>query len=143
MNSLLPDDTPAPRSDMLVARSLDASLTVRDLSASVVWYCDVVGWTVTREYRREERLYAVAIHAGSVELLLVQDDGAKGLDRPKGEGFSLQITTAQSIDDLAARIKERGGVLDAEPFSMAGKRAFRLRDPDGFRFTVSSPRETP
>lgn len=68
MNSLLPDDTPAPRSDMLVA---------------------------------------------------------------------------QSIDDLAARIKGRGGVLDAEPFSLAGKRAFRLRDPDGFRFTVSSPRETP
>ena len=125
----------------LVARSLEASLTVRDLSASVAWYRDIVGFGVLREYRRDERLFAVALQAGSVELLLAQDDGAKGLDRPKGDGFSLQLTTSQDIDELAARIKARGGVLDTEPFVMAGKRAFRLRDPDGFRFTISSPRE--
>ena len=73
---------------------------------------------------------AVAPESGGVELLLVQDDGAKGSNRVKGEGFSLQITTVQDIDELAARIKARGGVLETEPIAVAGKRGFRLRDPD-------------
>jgi predicted enzyme related to lactoylglutathione lyase len=135
------NDAPASPPDALVARSLEASLTVRDLSASVAWYREVVGFTVAREYHRDERWIAVALQAGSVELLLVQDDGAKGLDRAKGDGFSLQVTTAQDIDALAARIQAQGGVLETAPMTMAGKRAFRLRDLDGFRFTISSPRE--
>jgi uncharacterized glyoxalase superfamily protein PhnB len=125
--------------EALDAQSLDASLTVRDLPASVAWYRDVVGFTIAREYRRDGRLLAVAVRAGAVQLLLGQDDGAKGLDRPKGEGFSLQLTTAQSVDAIAAQIKAHGGVLDSEPADLWGKRAFRLRDPDGFRFTISSP----
>jgi len=92
-----------------------------------------------RRHERGGRLIAVSLRAGAVRLLLTQDDGAKGLDRAKGEGFSLQITTTQDVDALAARIKERGWTLDTEPFSMPHTRAFRLRDPDGFRFTVSTP----
>jgi len=135
------DNTPLPPAEGFIARSLEASLTVRDLAASTAWYRDVMGFAVAREYRRDETLIAIALSAGGVELLLVRDDGTKGLDRAKGEGFSLQFTTVQDIDDLAARVKARGGVLDTEPFALAGKRAFRLRDPDGFRFTISSPRE--
>jgi uncharacterized glyoxalase superfamily protein PhnB len=135
------NDAPASSTTALVARSLEASLTVRDLPASAAWYRDVVGFTIAREYRRDERLIAIALEAGGVELLLVQDDGAKGWDRAKGEGFSLQVTTTQDIDGLAARIKARGGVLETEPVALAGRRAFRFRDPDGFRFTISSPRE--
>lgn len=136
------NDTNDPCSSIptsLEARSLEASLTVRELAASLAWYRDVVGFTIAREYRRDERLVAIAIRAGSVELLLVQDDGARGTERAKGEGFSLQLTTTQDIDELAARIKGRGGVLDTEPIAVAGRRGFRLRDPDGFRFTISSP----
>ena len=140
-DSLVSTDTSAASTNLLVARSLEASLTVSDLSASAAWYRHVVGFTVAREYRRDERLIAIALRAGSVELLLVQDDGSKGQGRAKGEGFSLQITTEQDIDELAARVKVRGGVLETEPITLAGKRAFRLRDPDGFRFTLSSPRE--
>jgi predicted enzyme related to lactoylglutathione lyase len=134
---LIPDDVSSSRID-LEAQSLEASLTVRDLLASLAWYRDVVGFTIAREYRRDERLFAVAIQAGTVELLLVQDDGAKGIERAKGEGFSLQLTTTQDVDVLAAQIKARGGVLDTEPIAVGGRRGFRLRDPDGFRFTISS-----
>ena len=128
--------------DGLVARSLEASLTVRDLPASIAWYRDVVGFAVDREYRRDGQLRAVALRAGAVRLLLGQDDGAKGWERAKGDGFSLQLTTAQDVDALAARIRARGGTLASEPADAWGARAFRLCDPDGFRFTVSSPRET-
>jgi len=121
-------------------RALSASLTVKDLRASLAWYRDVLGFTVNQEYEREGKLRAVSLKAGSVQLLLGQDDGAKGLDRVKGEGFSLQITTAQNVDDIANRIKARGGILDSEPADAWGARVFRLQDPDGFKLVISSER---
>lgn len=128
---------PAP--DPFLARSLSASLTVSDLQASLAWYRDVVGFTVDQEYEREGRLLAVALRAGDVRILLNRDDGARGLDREKGAGFSLMMTTDQDVDSVAARIREHGGTLDTEPADMPwGGRAFRLRDPDGFRFAVTS-----
>ena len=121
------------------ARTLSASLTVKDLQKSLAWYRDVVGFTVDREYERGGKVRAVALKAGDVRILIGQDDGAKGLDRVKGEGFSLQITTAQNVDDIAKRIKEFGGTLESEPTDMPwGPRVFRLRDPDGFKLTISS-----
>jgi uncharacterized glyoxalase superfamily protein PhnB len=121
-------------------RTLSASLTVKDLRASVAWYRDVVGFTVDEEYEREGTLRAVSLKAGAVRIVLGQDDGAKGWDRVKGEGFSLQITTAQNVDAMASRIKTLGGTLDAEPADVWGRRAFRLRDPDGYRLVISSER---
>jgi predicted enzyme related to lactoylglutathione lyase len=55
--------------------------------------------------------------------------------------MSFQITTAQDVDGIAARIKSAGGVLASEPMTMPwGSRAFRLQDPDGFKITISSVR---
>ncbi len=130
---------PVTTGDSLVARDLGASLTVSDLAASVAWYRDVFGLIDDREPRREDRLIAVSLRTGGVRILLTQDNGGRGSDRAKGEGFSLLLTTTQDIDALAAGIRERGGSLDSEPADMSGMRAFRLRDPDGFRFTISSP----
>jgi uncharacterized glyoxalase superfamily protein PhnB len=127
-------------SDALDVTDLAASLTVRDLAASARWYTDVVGFTTDRRHERDGRLVAVSLRAGHVRLLLTQDDGAQGDDRAKGVGFSLQLTTAQDIDAIAARMASRGGVLDSPPMSTPwGVRVFRFRDPDGFRFTMSSP----
>jgi hypothetical protein len=83
---------------------------------------------------------AVSLKAGVVRILLSQDDGAKGLDRARGEGFSLMITTAQDVDALAKGIKDRGGVLASEPAEMHGARGFRLVDLDGFKLTISAVR---
>lgn len=121
------------------ARSLAASLTVKDLQKSLSWYLDVMGFTVYQKYEREGKLMGVVVQAGDVRLLLGQDDGAKGWDRIKGEGFSLLLTTDQNVDEIASRIKERGGTLQSEPADMPwGARAFRFEDPDGYRFSISS-----
>ncbi len=123
-----------------VAESIGVSLTVRDVAASRDWYRDVLGFQVQREMEREGTLRGVVITAGSVRMLLNQDDGARGWDRVKGEGFSMQFVTTQSIDDVAARIRNAGGTLETEPADMPwGPRAFRIRDPDGYRFSISSP----
>ncbi|HXT48144.1 MAG TPA: VOC family protein [Gemmatimonadaceae bacterium] len=125
----------------LTAQKLQASLTVNDLPTSLAWYRDVIGFTVNQEHVREGKLRAVSLKAGDVEILIGQDDGAKGFDRVKGAGFSLQLTTTQNIDGLANDIKKRGGTLATEPADMPwGARVFRVRDPDGFTLAFSSPR---
>jgi uncharacterized glyoxalase superfamily protein PhnB len=126
----------------LTAQSLEVSLTVADARHSATWYRDALGFCIDREFEREGKLRAVSLRAGSVRILVSQDDGSKGADRIKGEGFSIQITTAQSIDEIAARARKTGAVLDTEPMDAFGVRVFRLRDPDGFRLVVSSPRIT-
>src|SRR6266850_186691 len=111
------------------ARTLSVSLTVKDLQKSLAWYRDVLGFTVDQKHEREGKLRAVSLKAGDVRVLIGQDDGAKGWDRVKGEGFSLQITTDQNVDEIAKRIKELGGTLDLEPTDMPwGARVFRVRD---------------
>ena len=123
------------------ARSLGNSLTVKDLEKSVKWYHEVVGFVIDNKYERDGKLLSVAVKAGDVRILLNQDDGKRGWDRVKGEGFSLMLTTAQDIDQIADRIKEMGGTLETEPADMPwGVRMFRLRDPDGFKIAISSPR---
>jgi uncharacterized glyoxalase superfamily protein PhnB len=130
--------TPGP----FAGKSLQASLTVKDLQKSIAWYVDVVGFTLDRKIEREGTLRGVAISAGDVRIILNQDDGAKGWDRIKGLGFSLQITTTQDVDEIARRIKDRGGALDSEPKDMPwGARVFRVRDPDGFQWNISRPRD--
>jgi len=123
----------------LNGRTLSNSLTVKDLAASLAWYTDVVGFAVDQKHEREGKLVAVSLKAGDVRILINQDNGAKGWDRAKGEGFSMMITIDQSVDEVANRIKEAGGTLELEPTDMPwGKRVFRLLDPDGFRIAISS-----
>ena len=115
---------------------------MKDLRKSLAWYQDVVGFVVDRKHEREGKLMAVSLKAGDVRLLIGQDDGAKGWDRVKGEGFSLMITTVQNVDEIANQIKERGGILESEPSDTPwGARMFRLKDPDGFKLVISSVRE--
>ncbi len=122
----------------LAASALAASLTAGDVRASVAWYRDVVGFVVEREYERGGTVAGVVLRAGQVRILVNQDDGARGLDRAKGEGISLMIT-APDVDAIAARITASGGTLDSPPTDMPwGARAFRVRDPDGFRLAFST-----
>lgn len=137
-----PGETPRAQPESLRGRELSASLTVKDIRTSLAWYRDVVGFTVRQEFERAGTLRAVSLKAGSVSILLTQDDGAKGLDRVKGDGFSLQITTAQNVDEIANRIKQRGGVLESDPTDAFGARVFRMKDPDGFRLVISSERSS-
>lgn len=124
----------------LSATELAAALTVKDLAASTAWYHDILGFTIDRRHDRDGRLFAVSLRAGQARLLISQDDGARGLERTTGAGFSLQLTTPQDIDGFAAGIQARGGTLESSPATMPwGVRVFRIRDPDGFRFTISSP----
>ena len=110
------------------------SITVKDLQTSLAWYRDVLGMGVERSVERDGKVAFVALKAGDVRISLNQDDGAKGWDRVKGLGFSINISVTEDIDAIASRIKASGGRLDSEPVDASwGARYFALTDPDGYK----------
>ncbi len=125
--------------ETLNLRAMMPAITTTDLQASVAWYRDVLGFTVAEEYKQEDRVMGVRLQAGSVQVMLGQDDFAKGRDRQKGAGLRFFYTTAQDVDQLAAAIKERGGKLAHEPTDQPwGTRDFGVVDPDGFNISIST-----
>ena len=120
------------------AQELGASLTVTDLPTSRAWYRDVIGFGVDREHERNGTVFAVSLRAGVVRILLTQDNGAKGADRVKGEGFSLQFTTDQDLDAIARRVSDHSGQQVEASDTPWGARVLRLQDPDGFKLVFSS-----
>lgn len=125
--------------ETLRLRSIVPSITATDLQASLAWYRDVLGFTVAEEYKQDDRLVGVRLMAGHVNVLLTQDDFAKGRDRQKGAGLRFFCMTAQDVDQLAAAIEERGGKLTQEPRDQPwGARDFAVVDPDGFNISIST-----
>jgi uncharacterized glyoxalase superfamily protein PhnB len=134
-------NSPVPSgSAFFQARTMSISLTVKDLQKSLVWYNEIVGFTIDRKIERDGKLRGVALKAGDIRITINQDDGAKGWDRIKGLGFSISLSTDQNVDELAARLKKSGVALDSEPADMSwGVRLMRLRDPDGYKLSISTP----
>jgi uncharacterized glyoxalase superfamily protein PhnB len=121
------------------ARAAHTSFTVNDLAKSIAFYRDGIGFTQQEEWKNDGKLVGVGLRAGTVEIFLSQDDGAKGWDRKKGIACSVSFITAQKVDDVAARLKKAGYALLSEPTNMPwGSRAFRVADPDGFLIGISS-----
>jgi uncharacterized glyoxalase superfamily protein PhnB len=113
------------------------SLTVKDIEKSLAWYTGVMGLGVERFVERDGKPMFVALKAGDVRISLNQDDGAKGWERVKGLGFSVNISVTEDIDAIADRIKASGGTLDSEPVDAAwGARFFSLTDPDGYKLSM-------
>ncbi len=135
----------APASRSLVARrkpedlrlrEVTPSFVVNDLEKSLVFYRDVLGFVEKERWQNEGKLTGVWLAAGNSHLMIGQDDWKKGRDRVKGVGFRIYCTTAQDVDKLAARVKEKGATLDQEPTDMPWGRYFDLTDPDGFKMTI-------
>jgi uncharacterized glyoxalase superfamily protein PhnB len=123
--------------ESLRLRSIAASFTVNDLDKSIAWYRDVLGFTVGERWSEGDKLRGIQMKAGACDIMLNQDDFARGRDRKKGEGFRLWAATIQDITALAARVKAAGWPLDREPTETPwGDWAFMLSDPDGFKITI-------
>jgi uncharacterized glyoxalase superfamily protein PhnB len=127
--------------ETLRLRGISLSLTATDLRRSIAFYRDVLGFMVGEEWRENGALAGAELTAGSVNVMVNQDDFAKGRDRLKGVGFRIRCHTTQDIDRFAAQIKERGGMLDQEPKDMPwGERIFMITDPDGFKLSFVQAR---
>lgn len=126
--------------DPLNTNAVALSLTAKDLSHSVGWYRDILGFTVDYVRENDGKPVAAGIRSGHAKIFLNQDDGGRGWERTKGEGFAITLVTEHDIDAFAARLKALGCTLTMEPTDMPwGVRMMRLLDPDGFRLGIWKP----
>jgi uncharacterized glyoxalase superfamily protein PhnB len=124
----------------LDAASVMLALTVNDMTESVRFYTEGLGFEIQRRQESEGGLQFVSLRAGNAALGLGQDDFARGADRVKGAGLRLWITTNQDLHALAERAKAAGITLDSEPEELPwGGMAFSVTDPDGFKLSITAP----
>jgi uncharacterized glyoxalase superfamily protein PhnB len=125
--------------ETLRLRAVSPSLTVDDLSTSLRFYTEALGFFISQSWADGSALRGVMLKAGTCELGLSQDDWAEGRERKKGMGFRLWCETSQDVDALAARVKGKGYALSAEPKDDRawGVRSFSLDDPDGYHITIA------
>jgi lactoylglutathione lyase len=130
------------KADSLKMSEVSPALTVNDLTRSLAWYRDILGFVTDERWEQDGKLMGVSLRAGGVTLMIAQDDWKKGRDRKKGEGFRLYCATTQNVDALAKRIEARGGKLDQKPTDQPwGTRDFALTDPDGFKITIGADKK--
>jgi uncharacterized glyoxalase superfamily protein PhnB len=126
--------------ESLEPRAVVLSLTAKDLAKSIAWYRDVVGFTVDYVMEKDGKPTSAGIHAGASKIFLNQDDGGRGWERVKGEGFAITFDSTQDVDAFAARLRAHGTAITMEPADMPwGVRMVRFLDPDGFRLAMWRP----
>ena len=130
----------ATTQEALQVGAIAPSLTVDDLQASIKFY-EGLGFAVTERWEDNGKLLGVMLRAGKSRLGLSQDDWKKGRDRQKGIGMRIFIATTQKVDEIAARAKQAGIKLDAEPHDSEWNRAFEVTDPSGFKLTITNEPE--
>jgi uncharacterized glyoxalase superfamily protein PhnB len=118
------------------------TLTVDDLQKSISFY-EALGFAIDERWEENGTLLGVMLRAGTAQIGLNQDDGKKGLDRKKGVGVRLSIsTTPGNVDEIAKQVRNAGITLKSDPHDTEWKsRAFEVTDPSGYLLTIFS--ETP
>lgn len=123
--------------ETLRLRAATVGVTVDDLGKSLDFYCDLLGFVIAERFERDGELRGARLRAGACDLYVAQDDWKKGKKRVKGLAIRSYYETVQDIDQLAKRVRARGGKLTQEPMDQPwGVRDFSLTDPDGFQITL-------
>ena len=133
-------ETKGVTTDAIEPSAVVLSLTAKDLVKSITWYRDVIGFAVDYVRDTDGTPISAGIRAGCSRIFLNQDDGKRGWERVKGEGFAITFETAQDVDAFAARVRSNGGTITMEPADMPwGVRMVRFTDPDGYRLAAWRP----
>ncbi|MDH3735309.1 MAG: VOC family protein [Gemmatimonadota bacterium] len=132
--------TEAAPAGNLNAVGMSIALTVKDLSTSLDFYTNGLGFEVQEKHEFEGEVRYIQMSAGNAQLGIGQDDFAKGHDRAKGVGFRIWLNTSQDVYELAERAKTAGIELAEEAQEMPwGGHSFAVVDPDGFNLSIASP----
>jgi catechol 2,3-dioxygenase-like lactoylglutathione lyase family enzyme len=119
-------------------------LTVADLQRSEDFYTKVLGFAVAERWVRDGLPHGVGLTAGTCELVLIQDDWARGRNRRKGEGIRFWFRTEDDIDALAEVVQASGVEITQPPSDRpGGGRTFSFDDPDGFHLTIAREERAP
>jgi len=110
---------------------------VSNIEASVRWYVDGLGFTMTKRWIDEGKLRWCLLEHGGASLMLQEFVGRE----IGGAGVSICFTCE---DALALYHDFRAcGVDAAEPYVGNGLWVTGVRDPDGYRLDFESPTDVP
>ncbi|OYY05882.1 MAG: bleomycin resistance family protein [Acidocella sp. 35-58-6] len=117
-------------------------LIVDDLSSSIRFWCDLVGFAVL--YDRAESKFAYLNLDGAQVMLEQRDHNERqwitgALDKPLGRGINFQIEVPE-IEPIISKLAEAGWPLFMESEEKwyradkieVGQRQFLVKDPDGY-----------
>lgn len=115
-------------------------LAVADMSDSITFYVDGLGFQVTNEWRPEGELRWCQIRLDGAALMLQSYDRAdhdRRFSGKKGEGVTLCIFCDDAVD-LYHQFTARG-IKAEEPFVGNALWVTSVVDPDGYRIDFESP----
>lgn len=109
------------------------TLSVKDLAASMAFYQDIVGLTVTRRFQGGPDTEIVFLGSGGTEVELICNKTAPGAGTSPGAGISMGFISP-SIDDTIKLLREKGYETDGVIVKPNPNTSFFFAlDPDGFR----------
>src|ERR1041384_7183651 len=114
----------------LRAQSLSVMFTANDLTGSIRFYTEGLGFVITDRYEHEGKLRGVMMEAGDARLGLSQDDFAKGRDRTTRAGVSTfrheAVRQEEAADELPrsrAVVVPAGQLVQLGSFDRTGQGA--------------------
>ena len=114
---------------------------VRDIEASLRFYVDGLGFTMTKDWSPEGRVRWCWLEIGEAALMLQEywkDGHHHGApDGPLGQGVSICFMCTDAIAIYHAAIAR--GLSASRPFVGNGLWVTSLTDPDGYRLDFESP----
>ncbi len=113
-------------------------LLVRDITRSLAFYRDQLGFDLAGEARLAGKLYWVRLQRGDVSLMLQQAEAEDGPEEGRGRGVSLYFLCGDS-DALQAEFRGRGLVLAPPTIAEYGMKQLFVPDPDGYSVCFESP----
>ena len=109
-------------------------LCVRDVRASVDWYCAALGMDVMSEHGD-----VVALRHRDARLVIVVSPGEPDVARSPIDHVAFAVADGPTLEAWAAHLRSRG--LDVpEVVDELGKPSLQLRDPDGNAVELVAPR---
>lgn len=108
-------------------------LRVRDVRASVDWYCSVLGMDVMSEHGD-----VIALRSRSARMVIVVSPGDPEVDRSPIDHLAFAVADGPTLESWADQLRSVG--LDVpDVIDELGKPSLQLRDPDGNAVELVAP----
>jgi catechol 2,3-dioxygenase-like lactoylglutathione lyase family enzyme len=108
-------------------------LCVRDVRASIAWYCAVLGMEVMSEHGD-----VVALRHREARLVIVVSSGEPDVGHSPIDHLAFAVADGPTLEAWAAHLRESGLEVPAVVDEL-GKPSLQLRDPDGNAVELVAP----
>ncbi len=122
----------------MALNGLDPILTTDDIDRSVRFYVDVLGFTCGMKTPGYANLYRDA-----VRIMLAAPNAHVTWEGPKFTGqLYIELETAEEVDVLWAKVKDRARVIYAVDDFEYGAHEFGIQDDNGYALAFGAPSKT-